>query len=115
MLTVQNRWLESKLLWFLDTSPKSVPQMSKFLPGTAPPEAAPLFAAQESGPGALGRDCAPTRAAWQISASPKKNASSSPRNGRSCAACRKRSHAGPTDFDRRDWSRYPADCICPIG
>jgi hypothetical protein len=43
MLTVQNRWLESKLLWFLDTSPKSVPQMSKFLPGTAPPEAAPPF------------------------------------------------------------------------
>ncbi len=31
----------SKLLWFLNTSLKSAPQFSKFLPGTAPPEAAP--------------------------------------------------------------------------
>jgi alkanesulfonate monooxygenase SsuD/methylene tetrahydromethanopterin reductase-like flavin-dependent oxidoreductase (luciferase family) len=30
----------SKLLWFLNTSLKSAPQMSKFLPGAAPPEAA---------------------------------------------------------------------------
>ena len=30
-----------KLLWFLHTSLKSAPQYSKFLPGTAPPEAAP--------------------------------------------------------------------------
>jgi alkanesulfonate monooxygenase SsuD/methylene tetrahydromethanopterin reductase-like flavin-dependent oxidoreductase (luciferase family) len=31
----------SKLLWFLHTSLKSAPQYSKFLPGSAPPEAAP--------------------------------------------------------------------------
>jgi alkanesulfonate monooxygenase SsuD/methylene tetrahydromethanopterin reductase-like flavin-dependent oxidoreductase (luciferase family) len=31
----------SKLLWFLNTSLKSAPQFSKFLPGTMPPEAAP--------------------------------------------------------------------------
>ena len=30
-----------KLLWFLNTSLKSAPQMSKFLPGTVPPEFAP--------------------------------------------------------------------------
>jgi alkanesulfonate monooxygenase SsuD/methylene tetrahydromethanopterin reductase-like flavin-dependent oxidoreductase (luciferase family) len=31
----------SKILWFLNTSLKSAPQMSSFLPGAAPPEAAP--------------------------------------------------------------------------
>ena len=31
----------SKLLWFLHTSLKSAPQYSKFLPGSAPPHAAP--------------------------------------------------------------------------
>ena len=31
----------SKLLWFLNTSLKSAPQYSKFLPGSAPPSAAP--------------------------------------------------------------------------
>jgi alkanesulfonate monooxygenase SsuD/methylene tetrahydromethanopterin reductase-like flavin-dependent oxidoreductase (luciferase family) len=31
----------SKLLWFLNTSMKSAPQFSKFLPGRMPPEAAP--------------------------------------------------------------------------
>src|SRR5690349_6548223 len=31
----------SKLLWFLHTSLKSAPQYSRFLPGNAPPEAAP--------------------------------------------------------------------------
>ena len=31
----------SKLMWFLNTSLKSAPQYSKFLPGTAPPQAAP--------------------------------------------------------------------------
>src|SRR5262245_46080304 len=31
----------SKLLWFLNTSLKSAPQYGRFLPGTAPPEAAP--------------------------------------------------------------------------
>jgi alkanesulfonate monooxygenase SsuD/methylene tetrahydromethanopterin reductase-like flavin-dependent oxidoreductase (luciferase family) len=31
----------SKILWFLNTSLKTAPQMSKFLPGTVPPEAAP--------------------------------------------------------------------------
>jgi len=31
----------SKLLWFLHTSLKSAPQYSRFLPGNAPPQAAP--------------------------------------------------------------------------
>ena len=31
----------SKLLWFLNTSLKQAPQMSKFLPGRMPPEMAP--------------------------------------------------------------------------
>jgi alkanesulfonate monooxygenase SsuD/methylene tetrahydromethanopterin reductase-like flavin-dependent oxidoreductase (luciferase family) len=31
----------SKILWFLNTSLKSAPQMSKYLPGVVPPEAAP--------------------------------------------------------------------------
>jgi alkanesulfonate monooxygenase SsuD/methylene tetrahydromethanopterin reductase-like flavin-dependent oxidoreductase (luciferase family) len=33
----------SKLLWFLNTSLKSAPQMNKFLPGAAPPAAAPAL------------------------------------------------------------------------
>jgi alkanesulfonate monooxygenase SsuD/methylene tetrahydromethanopterin reductase-like flavin-dependent oxidoreductase (luciferase family) len=32
----------SKLLWFLNTSLKSAPQYAKFLPGTVPPEMAPM-------------------------------------------------------------------------
>jgi alkanesulfonate monooxygenase SsuD/methylene tetrahydromethanopterin reductase-like flavin-dependent oxidoreductase (luciferase family) len=37
----EGRAVGSKLLWFLNTSLKSAPQYSKFLPGTMPPEAAP--------------------------------------------------------------------------
>jgi hypothetical protein len=33
----------SKLLWFLNTSLKSAPQFNKFLPGAAPPVAAPAL------------------------------------------------------------------------
>jgi hypothetical protein len=43
----------SKLLWFLNTSLKQAPQMSKFLPGRMPPEMAPQ--AWRSGPGAAAR------------------------------------------------------------
>ena len=35
--------LGEKLLWFLNTSIKSAPQFGKFLPGGAPPEAAPMI------------------------------------------------------------------------
>ncbi len=35
--------LGEKLLWFLNTSMKSAPQFGKFLPGGAPPEAAPMI------------------------------------------------------------------------
>jgi alkanesulfonate monooxygenase SsuD/methylene tetrahydromethanopterin reductase-like flavin-dependent oxidoreductase (luciferase family) len=35
--------LGKKLLWFLNTSMKSAPQFGKFLPGAAPPEAAPMI------------------------------------------------------------------------
>jgi len=37
----EGRRVGSKLLWFLNTSLKSAPQYSKFLPGAAPPRAAP--------------------------------------------------------------------------
>ncbi|MGE5269210.1 MAG: LLM class flavin-dependent oxidoreductase [Thiohalocapsa sp.] len=37
----EGRSIGSKLLWFLNTSLKSAPQHSRFLPGTAPPEMAP--------------------------------------------------------------------------
>ena len=43
----------AKLLWFLNTSLKQSPQMSKFLPGRMPPEMAPR--AWRSGPGAAAR------------------------------------------------------------
>jgi alkanesulfonate monooxygenase SsuD/methylene tetrahydromethanopterin reductase-like flavin-dependent oxidoreductase (luciferase family) len=42
----------SKLLWFLNTSLKSAPQYSKFLPGTTPPELAPQLYRTASGPSA---------------------------------------------------------------
>ncbi len=35
--------LGEKLLWFLNTSMKSAPQFGRFLPGAAPPEAAPMI------------------------------------------------------------------------
>jgi hypothetical protein len=35
--------LGEKLLWFLNTSMKAAPQFGKFLPGAAPPEAAPMI------------------------------------------------------------------------
>ena len=37
----EGREIGSKLLWFLNTSLKSAPQYSKFLPGTVPPQFAP--------------------------------------------------------------------------
>jgi alkanesulfonate monooxygenase SsuD/methylene tetrahydromethanopterin reductase-like flavin-dependent oxidoreductase (luciferase family) len=37
----EGRRIGEKLLWFLNTSLKSAPQHSRFMPGTAPPEAAP--------------------------------------------------------------------------
>ncbi|HET8996270.1 MAG TPA: LLM class flavin-dependent oxidoreductase [Acetobacteraceae bacterium] len=37
----EGRQIGSKLLWFLNTSLKSAPQYSKFLPGTVPPQFAP--------------------------------------------------------------------------
>src|SRR5580704_4483775 len=43
----------SKLLWFLNTSLKSAPQHSRFMPGTAPPEAAPgIYRSAPSAPAA---------------------------------------------------------------
>jgi alkanesulfonate monooxygenase SsuD/methylene tetrahydromethanopterin reductase-like flavin-dependent oxidoreductase (luciferase family) len=46
----------SKLLWFLNTSLKSAPQYARFLPGTAPPQAAPQVyrSAPKPGSGANG-------------------------------------------------------------
>jgi alkanesulfonate monooxygenase SsuD/methylene tetrahydromethanopterin reductase-like flavin-dependent oxidoreductase (luciferase family) len=39
----EGRRLGAKLLWFLNTSMKTAPQFGKFLPGAAPPEAAPMI------------------------------------------------------------------------
>jgi alkanesulfonate monooxygenase SsuD/methylene tetrahydromethanopterin reductase-like flavin-dependent oxidoreductase (luciferase family) len=44
----------SKLLWFLNTSLKSAPQYSKFLPGATPPELAPPLYRSAPRPSATG-------------------------------------------------------------
>src|SRR5262245_33778251 len=43
-----------KLLWFLNTSLKSAPQFGRFLPGAAPPEAAPMIYRSQPSPSATG-------------------------------------------------------------
>ncbi len=48
----EGRRVGAKLLWFLNTSLKSAPQHSRFLPGTAPPEAAPGIYRNGPPPGA---------------------------------------------------------------
>jgi alkanesulfonate monooxygenase SsuD/methylene tetrahydromethanopterin reductase-like flavin-dependent oxidoreductase (luciferase family) len=53
----------SQLLWFLNTSLKSAPQYSKFLPGTIPPESAPQLyrtARRASAPSAGAAGAAPS-------------------------------------------------------
>jgi alkanesulfonate monooxygenase SsuD/methylene tetrahydromethanopterin reductase-like flavin-dependent oxidoreductase (luciferase family) len=44
----------SKLLWFLNTSLKSAPQFGRFLPGAAPPEAAPMIYRSQPKPSGSG-------------------------------------------------------------
>src|SRR5258708_1835233 len=49
----EGRRVGEKLLWFLNTSLKSAPQHSRFMPGTSPPEAAPqVWRDRPSGSGA---------------------------------------------------------------
>jgi alkanesulfonate monooxygenase SsuD/methylene tetrahydromethanopterin reductase-like flavin-dependent oxidoreductase (luciferase family) len=57
----------SKILWFLNTSLKTAPQMSKFLPGTAPPEAAPQIYRNKPRPAETGSPIA-TKSASQNAA-----------------------------------------------
>ena len=52
----------SKLLWFLNTSLKSAPQYGRFLPGAAPPEAAPMVYRSQPRPAASGGAGAPPTA-----------------------------------------------------
>src|SRR5215468_10279854 len=52
----------SKLLWFLNTSLKSAPQYGRFLPGSAPPEAAPMVYRNQPRPAANGGAGAPPTA-----------------------------------------------------
>ena len=52
----------SKLLWFLNTSLKSAPQYGRFLPGAAPPEAAPMVYRSQPRPAANGSGGAPPTA-----------------------------------------------------
>jgi alkanesulfonate monooxygenase SsuD/methylene tetrahydromethanopterin reductase-like flavin-dependent oxidoreductase (luciferase family) len=60
----------SKILWFLHTSLKTAPQMSKLLPGAAPPEAAPQIYRSAPKQGADGRqqDKEPPKSASQNAA-----------------------------------------------
>jgi alkanesulfonate monooxygenase SsuD/methylene tetrahydromethanopterin reductase-like flavin-dependent oxidoreductase (luciferase family) len=58
----------SKILWFLNTSLKTAPQMSKFLPGAAPPEAAPLTYRSKPNPAAAGDAKATTSASRNAAA-----------------------------------------------
>ena len=52
----------SKMLWFLNTSLKTAPQMSKFLPGAAPPEAAPqIYRSKRPVSGDAGETPSPAR------------------------------------------------------
>jgi len=56
-----------KLLWFLNTSLKSAPQFGRFLPGAAPPEAAPMiYRSQPSPPGSRPAASAASNAAGLI-------------------------------------------------
>src|SRR5262245_11731174 len=59
----------SKLLWFLNTSLKSAPQFGKFLPGAAPPEAAPTVYRSQPRPAARGAIPTPTASASSNAAS----------------------------------------------
>jgi len=58
----------AKLLWFLNTSLKQAPQYGRFLPGTAPPEAAP-------GIYRSGKRPAPTQSAGTVASSSRNAAS----------------------------------------
>jgi alkanesulfonate monooxygenase SsuD/methylene tetrahydromethanopterin reductase-like flavin-dependent oxidoreductase (luciferase family) len=53
----------SKLLWFLNTSLKSAPQFGRFLPGAAPPEAAPTVYRSQPRSVARGRGNGPASSA----------------------------------------------------
>jgi alkanesulfonate monooxygenase SsuD/methylene tetrahydromethanopterin reductase-like flavin-dependent oxidoreductase (luciferase family) len=53
----------SKLLWFLNTSLKSAPQFSRFLPGATPPEAAPMVYRLQPRPAPRGNGPRPAAAA----------------------------------------------------
>jgi len=57
----------SKILWFLNTSLKTAPQMSRFLPGTAPPDAAPQIYRNKPRPAEIGSTVA-TKSASQNAA-----------------------------------------------
>jgi alkanesulfonate monooxygenase SsuD/methylene tetrahydromethanopterin reductase-like flavin-dependent oxidoreductase (luciferase family) len=63
----------SKLLWFLNTSLKSAPQYSKFLPGTVPPQMAPSLyrTAPKASAGATGSPSASQNAATLINLTPE--------------------------------------------
>ena len=56
----EGRRVGEKLLWFLNTSLKSAPQHSRFMPGTAPPEAAPQTYRNTPPPEARAAPAAPT-------------------------------------------------------
>jgi len=66
----------SKILWFLHTSLKTAPQMSKFLPGAAPAEAAPQIyrSAQRATDDAGARAGNPENAAGEMPKSASQNA-----------------------------------------
>ncbi|HEY8871428.1 MAG TPA: LLM class flavin-dependent oxidoreductase [Stellaceae bacterium] len=56
----EGRRVGEKLLWFLNTSLKSAPQHSRFMPGTAPPEAAPQIYRNSPAPAAAAPTLTPS-------------------------------------------------------
>ena len=75
----EGRRVGEKLLWFLNTSLKSAPQHSRFMPGTAPPEAAPQIyrdSPRGNGAGSAGPNLTPslTNAEKGVAPSAQQNA-----------------------------------------
>ena len=97
----------SKLLWFLNTSLKSAPQHSRFLPGTAPPEAAPQVYRDARAQWRNGGGPNLTNAEKGVAPSAQQNArrlmSSASRRRWRRASC---SPATPTASTGRSWSSH---------
>jgi alkanesulfonate monooxygenase SsuD/methylene tetrahydromethanopterin reductase-like flavin-dependent oxidoreductase (luciferase family) len=70
----------SKLMWFLNTSLKSAPQYSRFLPGTAPPHAAPQVYRSAPKPGPAAGPNGAAAAKLALPANPEKGVATASQN-----------------------------------